>query len=92
MDYYLKAADEAALYAALESAGVLDAERMVCTGYALDIIGTIHEPTGRRDAEGNPLTAPIPGYHANLRGELSAEQAAMLPVIDTPGKPVRVWA
>jgi hypothetical protein len=39
--------------------------------YAIDLVGTIYEPTGNTltDAEGNeyPETAPIDGYHVNVR-------------------------
>jgi hypothetical protein len=36
--------------------------------------------------------APLDGFHANLRGELSAEQIAQLPLIEAPQAPYRVWA
>lgn len=62
------------------------------TGVALDVIGTIYEPTGNTltDDEGNeyPEMAPIPGYHANL----IADSAAGLPTITPPSSPYRVWA
>jgi len=39
--------------------------------YAIDLVGTIYAPTGNTltDAEGNeyPETAPIDGYHVNVR-------------------------
>jgi len=39
--------------------------------YAIDLVGTIYEPTGNTltDDEGNeyPETAPIDGYHVNVR-------------------------
>lgn len=87
-DKFLKAESEHALYAALESAGVIDAERMVCPGYALDVIGTITRQTG--DAE-NLVIETLDGFHANLRGDLTDEQKALLPVIPAPGNPVRTW-
>lgn len=95
MDYYLKAADEQSLHAALESAGVVmvgDDGKWTAPGYALDVIGTISRPTGILDAEGNPVLAPLPGYHANLRGELTDAQMALLPLIPAPNNPARVWA
>lgn len=89
-DYFLKAADESAMWEALESAGMVD-EECQPVGIALDIIGTIYKPTGEVDAEGLPAMAPIPGFHANIRGELTAEQAAPLPLIQPPNNPARVW-
>lgn len=94
-DYYLKAADAAALTAALTAAGVLDQYGNVITG-ALDVIGTIHKPTGEKiageDGMTFDVTAPLPGWHANLRADLTPEQLAQLPTIPAPTTPVRVWA
>lgn len=61
----------------------------------LDIIGTIYRPTGETqeiDGMTVPVMAALDGFHANLRGELSAEQAGALPLIDKPNNPHRVWA
>ena len=64
----------------------------VFTGLALDVIGTIHKPTGNMltDADGMeyPETAPIDGFHANL----IADEGLNLPVIIPPETPYRVWA
>jgi hypothetical protein len=64
-------------------------------GVDLDVIGTIWKPTGETtlDEEGNLIivSAPLEGYHANIRG-ITAEQAAQLPTIAKPSSPVRVWA
>lgn len=121
MDIYLKAADEPALWAALESAELvarsydptdplnqrpadLDPEMPWApsgaftrhpVNIALDVIGTIYKPTGVMVEQGGmqvPEMAAIPGYHANLRGDLTAEQVAMLPQIVPPNAPSRVWA
>jgi hypothetical protein len=65
---------------------------------ALDLIGTIYKPTGvmltGEDGTEYPETAPVPGYHANLRGDLTAEQAAAIAAlcIAEPANPARVWA
>jgi hypothetical protein len=78
-DLYLRAESESALYAALGAAGVVvetEGGQMTAPGYALDVIG--------------PIEGAI-GFHANLRGEISAEQSALLPVIAAPNNPVRVW-
>jgi len=100
MTTYLKAANEAALYAALEAAGLVtadpDAEIEGRKGYRhnvfLSVIGTISQPTGELDAEGNPVYAPIEGFHANIYAPITDEQREMLPVIGAPKNPVRVSA
>lgn len=62
------------------------------TGIALDIIGTIYQPTGNTltDEEGNeyPEMAAIDGYHANL----ISDSAEGLPTIEAPNTPYRIWA
>jgi hypothetical protein len=64
-------------------------------GVDLDVIGTIWKPTGETtlDEDGNLIivSAPLEGYHANIRG-ITAEQAAQLPTIAKPSSPVRIWA
>ena len=98
IDFHLRASDEAAMTAALLTAGVTElfGETVrVASGYALDVIGTIYKPTGfftEVDGMQIPVMAAMEGYHANLRGELTAEQIAALPIIVAPARPVRVWA
>ena len=67
--------------------------------YAIDIVGVIHEPTGNTltDAEGNqyPETAPIDGWHINIRLSGDARRADV-EALDalygvTPNSPSRVW-
>ena len=62
----------------------------------LDVIGTIYTKTGNMltDAEGfeYPEMVAQEGYHANLRAELTDEQAAALPTITAPTTPMRKWA
>lgn len=112
MDYFLKAANEAAMRAALVDAGVVvindavvneagdvlaPAHDGVAEGFALDVIGPISKPTGQTltvDGMEVPEMAPIPGYHANLRGTLSDAQLAVLEAIllpDAPAHPFEVW-
>ena len=116
MDYFLKAADEAALHSALVGAGILISAQVpvieiidgvptqtgvqdghaLAGGIALDVIGTIYKPTGKTltvDGMEVPEMAPIAGYHANLRGDLSDEQRAALSdlLIDPPAQPYRVF-
>jgi len=116
MNYYIKTTDEAALWTALETAGLAEKfydqedELNVPTGEKdwvpsgaftwlakcqLDIIGTIYVPTGET-IESNGLitqaTEAIEGFHANLLADLTTEQQSLLPLIDAPATPVRVWA
>ena len=67
--------------------------------YAIDVVGTIMDPTGNMltDAEGNeyPEMAPLEGWHVNMR--LSGEaRRADVEALDaaygvTPTSPRRVW-
>lgn len=104
MDYFMKAADEAELFSKLQEAEVLvsaddpdNPSSMRLNGFALDVIGTISKPTGKTntvDGMEVPEMAPIPGYHANLRGVLSDTQLAILePILlpEAPANPFRVW-
>jgi len=67
--------------------------------YAIDIVGTIHEPTGNTltDADGNeyPEMAPLDGWHVNLRlsGDNKRVDAEALDTTHgvTPNTPKRVW-
>lgn len=60
---------------------------------SIDTIGVIHQPIGDMDAEGNFLTAALPGWHVNLRGGFTPEQMEVLALfVVTPENPVRVWA
>lgn len=99
--YYLKAADEAELNSALQAAGLLteitneDGSHhsfRPAAGIDLDVIGTIHKPTSVVDEFGAPVMEPTPGFHANLMAELTDEQIALLPVVQAPATPYRVWA
>lgn len=97
-DYYLKATDEAALYAALAAVGLVDKDRNPI-GIALDVIGTISQSVLSLSASVPGVSAdlstapqPIAGCHANLRGELTAAQQAKLPLIGAPTTPFRTWA
>lgn len=99
-DHYLRADTEAALYAALEAAGVVvqseDGYRVTdpCA-YALDVIGTIYRPTGEvieQDGMEIPVMEPVPGYHANLRASIEFDPAPLADIIiPPPHNPVRAW-
>jgi len=102
-DYYLRATTAAALYSALEAAGVVtqgeggyhvtDAHR-----YALDVIGAIYAPTGKmlQNDEGEvPEMKLLDGFHANLRViNASNFDVNMLNeiAINAPTNPARGWA
>ena len=103
MDIYLKAKSEAALYEALEAAGVVTKGEdgwHVTDGhkYALDVVGKVYKPTGEiieQDGVESPVMAAVPGYHANLRvmdaSNFDAEMLAEV-TINTPNNPSRGWA
>lgn len=67
--------------------------------YTIDIVGTIHEPTGNTltDADGNeyPEMASLDGWHVNLRlsGDNKRADAEALDTAHgvTPTTPKRVW-
>ena len=68
--------------------------------YAIDLVGVIYEPTGETltDDEGNewPETAPLDGWHLNIR-LLNDTMRAETEALDaqygvTPNSPSRVWA
>ena len=60
---------------------------------SIDTIGVIHKAIGDMDSEGNFLTAALPGWHVNLRGNFTEEQLVELAEFAvTPENPVRVWA
>jgi hypothetical protein len=88
--YDLRAADNAALSAALAEAGIIRDNVTVI----VDRIGLIFEATGEVDEGGLPIVEAIEGWHANLycAEPLTDEQEAVLPIIPTPPAPVRVLA
>jgi hypothetical protein len=103
MDIYLKAKSEAALYEALEAAGVVTKGEdgwHVTDGhrYALDVIGAVYKPTGEvieEDGVAAPVMKAVPGFHANLRViDASNFNANMLNeiAINVPTNPARGWA
>ena len=103
MDIYLKAKSEAALYEALEAAGVVTKGEdgySVTDGhkYALDVVGKVYKPTGeiiKQDGAESPVMAAVPGYHANLRViDASNFDVNMLNeiAINAPTNPARGWA
>ena len=101
-DIYLKARTEAALYKALEAAGIVAQGEdgwHVTDGhkYALDVIGTIYKQKlteSVSDPDMIPMEA-VHGFHANLRvinaSNFDANTIADI-VINSPTNPVRGWA
>ena len=67
--------------------------------YAIDVVGTIHEPTGvtLTDSEGMdyPEMAAVDGWHVNIRlvGDAMRETVEALDATHgvTPNSPSRVW-
>lgn len=58
-------------------------------GVAVDVIGTIHKPTGavlQTEEGGSPEFAPVPGWHINLSDRVSALSEFE---ISPPANPVR---
>jgi hypothetical protein len=106
-DFYLKAADEQALQEVLAPLGMYIAATEDCPAryvsnarWAIDVIGTIYVPTGNTTTTGGysyAETAPIPGFHANVRfiGDPAGLDKALMATgltIPQPNKPARVWA
>jgi len=96
IDIRLRADDEATLTAALAPLP------LVGHGIAVDIIGTLYAEMGEtatdpETGETIALTAPLPGWHANLRirddhPDRASIEAALADFVVTPAHPRRVWA
>jgi hypothetical protein len=102
-DYYLKTTDLETLWNLLLELDLAttitnpDASTVnIPKGINLDIIGTIYKPTGHKVLDNNGYQIdefkPLDGCHANIRGNLTLEQQAALPLIEAPATPYRVWA
>ena len=98
IDLYLKAGSKSAMTLALKAAGFSqdpDSGALYHPDAALDVIGTLYQPTGETtlvDGQEVPVTAPVSGYHVNVR-TTSDELATALDAQRTyPVTPVRVWA
>lgn len=100
VDLYLRAADEAALIAALPWARGIDedGDPIWLTGshdYALVVIGTLVVSPGEYDEDGEEISPPVvaEGYHANLR--CTEEIAALVPdeviIAPEPETPAMEW-
>ena len=98
IDLYLKAGNQSAMTEALKTAGFSqdpDSGALYHPNAALDVIGTIYQPTGETmmiEGEVVPVMAPVPGYHANVRTTSEALATALDALRLYPETPVRVWA
>ena len=89
---YLKFPTEAEALTALEQYRHEDRWITASHTHALDVVGTIYQPTGniiQGEYGEYPEMAPIPGFHVNFIGEVPE---AALPFAITPENPVRVFA
>lgn len=85
IDYYLQAADELTMRAALIAAGVTDQDGNPTEGHAVDVIGVWYERTGGTDNE--PVMTQLPGWHANVRCSAPVEW----PDSVTLAQPITPW-
>ena len=98
IDLYLKAGSKSAMTLALKTAGFIqdpDSGALYHPDAALDVIGTIYQPTGETtlvDGQEVPVTAPVSGYHVNVRTTSDELATALAAQRTYPVTPVRVWA
>jgi len=97
IDFYMKAATEADMNAALIAAGLAYEEEgvfMPAPFVSLDVIGPITRVIAS-DADGEPIVQVLPDWHVNVRcSDLTEEQNDELAfaIITPPEQPFRVWA
>ena len=94
IDYYLKLTNEASMATVLSDFYNEEGELVLNTpDYAIDIVGTIYEPTGviLTDAEGldYPEMQALTGWHLNIRtyNDMSAYEEYFV----SPTTPSRKW-
>jgi len=97
IDYFLKFPDKAAADALLFTPSSPDSDDSTPQLFnfkgSVDVIGAIYKPTGKmikNDMGNYPETAPIEGWHVNVRAEETIPE--LEPYIVTPAAPYRVWA
>jgi hypothetical protein len=99
-DFYLKLANEASMTTVLSAFYNEDDEFVSNTSdYSIDIVGTLHEPTGNTltDDEGMeyPEMQAMTGWHVNIRltGNAVRETVEALDATHgvTPETPKRIW-
>ena len=100
IDFYLKLTDEAAMTTILSDFYNDDDEFVPNTSnYAIDVVGTLSEPTGATLTDDDGLEYPemedLDGWHVNIRliGDEVREAVEALNVTHgvTPSTPRRIW-
>lgn len=100
IDYYLKLTNEASMATVLSDFYNEEGELVTNTpDYAIDVVGTLHEPTGviLTNAEGldYPEMQAMTGWHVNIRlvGDAVRDTVETLDTSYgvTPETPMRVW-
>jgi hypothetical protein len=100
IDFYLKLANEAAMTTVL-SDFYNDDDVLVpnTSNYAIDVVGTLSEPTGNTLTDDNDMEYPemqdLDGWHVNIR-LVGDEVRAAVEALDethgvTPSTPKRIW-
>lgn len=99
-DFYLKLANEASMTTVLSAFYNEDSEFVPNTSdYTIDIVGTLHEPTGNTltndDGMEYPEMQAMTGWHVNIRltGDAVREAVETLDTSCgvTPDAPQRIW-
>lgn len=92
--FFLKFADEAEAIEQLAVYRIEDQWQTASVDHALDVVGTIYQPTGetRTDEDGNPypVIAAPDGFHVNLA--IAGLPESLAPFAVTPSHPARVFA
>lgn len=93
-DYMLKFNSESECNQILFTEQTIQEQTLMVPKYtAVDVIGTIYEPTGNmitNEYGDVPEMTPVSGWHANVRHVNEAPELASYQVF--PATPVRVWA
>lgn len=99
-DFYLKLANEASITTVLSAFYNEDDEFVSNTSdYSIDIVGTLHEPTGNTLTDDDGMEYPemqaMTGWHVNIRltGDAVREAVETLDTSYgvTPDAPQRIW-
>ena len=99
-DFYLKLANEASITTVLSAFYNEDGEFVLNTSdYAMDVVGTLHEPTGNTltndDGMEYPEMQAMDGWHVNIRlvGDAMRDVVEALDTLHgvTPEVPRRIW-
>ena len=99
-DFYLKLTNEASMPTVLSAFYNEDGEFVLNTSdYSIDIVGTLHEPTGATLTDDDGMEYPemqaMTGWHVNIRlvGDAVRETVETLDTSYgvTPDAPQRIW-